>query len=114
VPRALRFLHAHGGGYDEEYADLEPFFYGEAEAVADHARQMRRKQKEARLEELRKRGYRCPFGPPGPALARARGGPLIFVPGRPGTIIHRARAVLAHGLGGGSPSPGPSGRFGPG
>jgi hypothetical protein len=79
---------------------LEPFFYGEAEAVADHARQMRRKQKEARLEELRKRGYRCPFGPPGPALARARGGPLIFVPARPGTIIYRARAVLAHGLGG--------------
>jgi hypothetical protein len=44
-------------------------------------------------------GYRCPFGPPGPALARARGGPLIFVLGRPGTIIYRAHAVLAHGLG---------------
>jgi hypothetical protein len=35
----------------------------------------------------------------GSALARARGGPLIFVPGRPGTIIYRARAVLAHRLG---------------
>jgi hypothetical protein len=50
--------------------------------------------------------YRCPFEPPGPALARAQGGPLIFVLGRPGTIIYRARAVLAHGLGG-QPKPGP-------
>jgi hypothetical protein len=58
--------------------------------------------------------YRCPFEPPGPALAAgARGGPLIFVPPRPGTIIYRARVVLAHGLGG-SPRPGSSCRFEPG
>ncbi|CAL4949392.1 unnamed protein product [Urochloa decumbens] len=44
-------------GYDEEeWAGLEPFFYDEAEAVADHERRMRREQMQARLEELRKRG----------------------------------------------------------
>ncbi|CAL5021945.1 unnamed protein product [Urochloa decumbens] len=37
--------------YDEEYADLEPFFFDEAEAVADHERRMRREQEEARRKE---------------------------------------------------------------
>jgi hypothetical protein len=57
--------------------------------------------------------YRCPFRPPSPALAQARGDLLIFVQGRPGTIIYRprARVMLAHGLGAG-PSPGLSCRFG--
>ncbi|TVU43143.1 hypothetical protein EJB05_09585 [Eragrostis curvula] len=36
-----------------EYADLEPFFFDEAEAVADHERQMRREQEAARKQEQR-------------------------------------------------------------
>ena len=33
---------------------MEPFFYDEAEAVADHERQVQIEQEEARLEDLRK------------------------------------------------------------
>ncbi|CAO2183791.1 unnamed protein product [Urochloa humidicola] len=44
-------------GYDdEECPGLEPFFYDETEAVADHERRMQREQVQARVEELRKRG----------------------------------------------------------
>jgi hypothetical protein len=39
---------------EEECAGLEPFFYDEAEAVADHERRVRIEQEEARLEDLRK------------------------------------------------------------
>ncbi|PUZ75724.1 hypothetical protein GQ55_1G228700 [Panicum hallii var. hallii] len=38
---------------DEDCADLEPFFFDEAEAVADHERRMRREQEEARRKEQR-------------------------------------------------------------
>ncbi|TKW24725.1 hypothetical protein SEVIR_3G068500v4 [Setaria viridis] len=38
---------------EEECADLEPFFYDEAEAVADHERRKQREQKAARKEERR-------------------------------------------------------------
>ncbi|XP_062229093.1 uncharacterized protein LOC133926932 [Phragmites australis] len=38
---------------EEECAGLEPFFFDEAEAVADHERRMRREQEAARKEELR-------------------------------------------------------------
>ena len=39
---------------EAECAGLEPFFYDEAEAVADHERRVRSEQEEARLEDLRK------------------------------------------------------------
>jgi hypothetical protein len=57
--------------------------------------------------------YRWAFGPPGPALARARGGPLNLGPGQPGTNIHRAVSCPFTGCGD-SPSPGPSCCFVPG
>ena len=38
---------------DEDCADLEPFFFDEAEAVADHERRMQREQEEARRKEQR-------------------------------------------------------------
>jgi hypothetical protein len=57
--------------------------------------------------------YRCPFGPPGPTLARAWGGPLNLVPGKPDTDLHRAVSCPPTGCAD-SPSPGPSCHFGPG
>jgi hypothetical protein len=39
---------------EEECAGLEPFFFGVAEAVADHERRMQIEQEKARLEDLRK------------------------------------------------------------
>ncbi|KAL6624408.1 hypothetical protein ACP70R_031729 [Stipagrostis hirtigluma subsp. patula] len=66
---------AHGGGEgdlasisdtgvvdDEECAGLEPFFYDEAEAVADHERRLRREQEEARKKAHGRRGSK-PTGP---------------------------------------------------
>ncbi|CAL4910729.1 unnamed protein product [Urochloa decumbens] len=38
---------------EEEMPDLEPFFFDEAEAVADHERRLRREQEAARKEERR-------------------------------------------------------------
>ncbi|KAL6619824.1 hypothetical protein ACP70R_034963 [Stipagrostis hirtigluma subsp. patula] len=59
---------AHGGGDgdlasisgtgvvdDEECTGLEPFFYDEAEAVADHERRLRREQEEAREKARRQK-----------------------------------------------------------
>ncbi|PVH65844.1 hypothetical protein PAHAL_1G088500 [Panicum hallii] len=54
------------------------------------------------------RCYRCLFGPPGPVLARARHGPVNFVPGWSSTTLYRA--VLAHGLHR-RPKPGSMGMF---
>jgi hypothetical protein len=59
------------------------------------------------------RGYRWAFGPPGPALAWARGGPLNFVSGQPGPNSHRVVSCPPTGCGEG-PSPGPSCCFVPG
>ncbi|KAL6619637.1 hypothetical protein ACP70R_034776 [Stipagrostis hirtigluma subsp. patula] len=42
-----------GHGEEEECSDLEPFFFDEASAVADHERRVRREQEAARKEELR-------------------------------------------------------------
>jgi hypothetical protein len=42
--------------------------------------------------------YRCPFGPPGPALARAGGGPLNFVSCLARSYIPSCCAEVAHGL----------------
>jgi hypothetical protein len=43
-------------------------------------------------------GYRCPFGPPAPALARARHGPVNFVPGQARHYSPSYRVVPAHRL----------------
>ncbi|GJN36343.1 hypothetical protein PR202_gb25192 [Eleusine coracana subsp. coracana] len=40
-------------GEVEDCVDLEPFFFDEAEAIADHERQTRREQEEAHKKELR-------------------------------------------------------------
>ena len=42
--------------------------------------------------------YRWPFGPPGPALARARAGPFLAGPCLARPNIAAGRVVLAHGL----------------
>jgi len=47
---------------EEECAGLEPFFYDEAEAVADHERRVRSEQEEARLEDLRKQRMQQAYG----------------------------------------------------
>jgi hypothetical protein len=57
--------------------------------------------------------YRWALGPPGLALARARCGPLNFVPGQPGTNSFCVVSCLSTGCVD-SPSPGPSCRFVPG
>jgi hypothetical protein len=54
--------------------------------------------------------YRCPFRPPAPALARARHGPVNFVPGLVRHYSPSCRAVLAHGLRR-RPKSGPTGMF---
>ena len=54
--------------------------------------------------------YRWPFGPPGPALARARPGPLLAVPCLARPNIKSGRAVPAHGLYQ-RPKHGPAGLF---
>jgi hypothetical protein len=57
--------------------------------------------------------YRWALGPPGPALARARGGPLNYGSGQPDTNIHRVVSCPFTGCGD-SPSAGPSRCFVPG
>jgi len=47
---------------EAECAGLEPFFYDEAEAVADHERRVRSEQEEARLEDLRKQRMQQAYG----------------------------------------------------
>jgi hypothetical protein len=49
--------------------------------------------------------YRWAFGPPGPALARARGGSLNYGSGQPDTNIHRVVSCPFTGCGDTKPRP---------
>ncbi|KAK3143895.1 hypothetical protein QOZ80_4AG0306350 [Eleusine coracana subsp. coracana] len=44
--------------YEEECSDLEPFFFDEAEVVADHERRVRREQEEAQLRVLAAKAHK--------------------------------------------------------
>jgi hypothetical protein len=54
--------------------------------------------------------YRCPTGPPGPALARTQGGPFNSVPCLARLYVPPCRAEAAHRLHQ-WPKPGPAGLF---
>ena len=111
-PGSHYFFHVHGGGVS--------FFIGcgllptpeviQSNAPSCSARLTLSVERTGESPPRLQSNYRWPFGPPGPALARARPGPLLAVPCLARPNLKSGRAVPAHGLYQ-RPKHGPAGLF---